>query len=501
MNKKELNRLKKIILSDEKALFRMMIDKFENEHIETDFDNYFFVKGNVPLCFVAHIDTVRTKKDKMNLVVENNVISNKSGILGADDRAGVYGLFKIYEALSGGQKIPSLLFTNYEETGGLGAKSFTDAYDKLEDVNLFIELDRKGTDEYVTYVDVSDEVEKYIESFGYISSIGSYSDIADLTEHYLIPAVNISIGYYSQHTNKERLVIDAMNMNIQRCINMVHNPIEELYPINPDDLWSKWSYGDYAGWTHIYDDYGYSRYKGAKACPTERDVLEEIEEQLLELNLTNSLGLCIQCGNEWADCSCREANMFEVIKFWLHQETEGYEDFGEYFTIYSFIEELIYKYGFDTSLSNWLYDNDSVFKEAYEDFVYDCQASSTVTLPDVSPDKVEVTEIEIVTEIENKLIRENFVKDFIFCSACGFEWVNCACENREIFQTANNFLVNKIKKLDCAPRDVYYQFISEVVKSYDFNVGLFKFLKNNNLHFKGALLEYEASVKYLDTTH
>lgn len=501
MNKKELNKLKKIILGDEKAIFRMMIDKFDGEIVETDLENYFFIKGNIPLCFVAHIDTVRTKKDKMNLKIENNIITNSGGILGADDRAGVYGLFKIYESLLDDREIPSFLFTNYEEVGGVGVKSFIDTYNKLENVNLFIELDRRGTDEYVTYVDVSKEVENYIESFGFIPSVGSYSDIADLAEHYLIPAVNISIGYYSQHTNKERLVIDAMNMNIQRCIDMAHNPIEELYPINLDNLWSRWGYGSYAGEAHIYDDYGYSRYREIKACPTERNILEEIEMQLNDTNFTNSLGLCVQCGSAWWDCQCKEANMFELVKFWLHQniqEYEDYESFGEYFAMYEFTEALFESYGVDTVFSNWLYENDDIYQAVYEDFIRDTYTFNDNSEDDITPTKLESELVDIITKIEQMLIKENYVKDFIFCKNCGFEWVNCNCENKFIFNRVNNFLKVTVEKMDCPPRVIYYQFIQEVINTYMLdNFVLLDFLENNNLHFKSALLEYKSKNKKL----
>lgn len=182
-------------------------------------DKYVYVDRGHPICLVAHVDTVR-HKDKLELIEHNGVIRNKHGVLGADDRAGVFALFQLADTGC------NLLFTNYEESGGKGACLAASEL-ALKGVNLLVELDRKGCNEYVFYsYSLPKQVEKYIESFGYIQNYGSYSDIA---EFYRVPGVNLSIGYYNQHTSKESLHLDEMWLNIERCRRIIESPIEKRY--------------------------------------------------------------------------------------------------------------------------------------------------------------------------------------------------------------------------------------------------------------------------------
>lgn len=184
---------------------------------------YCYHDRNAPICLVAHIDTVRRTKDKLELIQENNIIRNKYGILGADDRAGVFGLLELSHLNC------NLLFTLGEETGGTGAKLASEELD-FKGVKLFIELDRKGCNEYVFYSHtLPKEIQKYVESYGYIENYGTYSDIAEFEE---IPGINLSIGYYNQHTNKESLHLDEMFLTIKRVSEMINNPPKKRYKLH-----------------------------------------------------------------------------------------------------------------------------------------------------------------------------------------------------------------------------------------------------------------------------
>lgn len=229
----------------------------------SDGDNYLYVKGTSPVCLVAHIDTVRAKLDSpVVLACNHNVIRNTKGILGADDRAGVYGILEVMRELATAEMpLPSIIFTNYEERGGKGVKAFIK--DKKFDprgIDLLLELDRKGCNEYVFYSNtLPGPVKDYVESFGFREERGSYSDISDLTDEYHIPSVNLSIGYYAQHSFKETLHYDEMCLTIDRVVEMCNEPIGKLYPV-PKPL-----YGKYRGAGGGFDDYeGYygSYYSG-----------------------------------------------------------------------------------------------------------------------------------------------------------------------------------------------------------------------------------------------
>ena len=178
-------------------------------------DHFVYIDRGHPICLVAHVDTVR--RQGVELKQRNQIITNRHGILGADDRAGVYALFALEHTGV------NLLFTNYEETGGTGAVSAANRLG-FEGVNLFIELDRRGCNEYVYYsYGLPNATKKYIESYGFIEEYGSYSDIAEF-EMLGIPAVNLSIGYYNQHTSRERLHLDEMGLTIERVKAMIADP-------------------------------------------------------------------------------------------------------------------------------------------------------------------------------------------------------------------------------------------------------------------------------------
>jgi len=162
-------------------------------------DKYLYLHGTGnPLCLVAHLDTVRGT-DKLHPYVVNSIMRNKGGVLGADDRAGVYSLYRLLEICAeDGVPFPSVLLTFGEECGGIGVKQFIADFNKPPaDTTMFIELDRQGANEYVYYSgSLPAEIRSYVESWGFVEAHGSYSDITDLTAAYHVPSVNLSGGYY-----------------------------------------------------------------------------------------------------------------------------------------------------------------------------------------------------------------------------------------------------------------------------------------------------------------
>jgi hypothetical protein len=219
--------LNELLTANEKDVFAIITRALSPSYGApiTDGENYLVFPGQNSIALVSPIDTVRNEEKPVVLSVKNGIITNKNGILGADDRAGVYGC--ISAALRARVK-PSLYFFNHEESMGIGVNRYLDTRPNFAGISLFIELDRKGCNEYVYYSSaLPGAVKGYIESFGYRSDCGSYSDVADLTEETRIPSVNISTGYYAQHTARESLVMDEMEMNIKRVVRMLASPFRK----------------------------------------------------------------------------------------------------------------------------------------------------------------------------------------------------------------------------------------------------------------------------------
>lgn len=185
-------------------------------------DGYIFAQGQIPVGMVAHMDTVHQEPRKIEY--KRGVMSSPTG-LGADDRAGIYGILHLIRK---GYR-PTVIFTEDEEIGGVGAEKFIKADIYIEDLKLFIELDRRGANDCVFYECDNMDFVEYIEKFGFKENFGSFSDISFIAPHYKIGAVNLSIGYEFEHTNKEYLNISDMGKTLFRVEKIFNNLPEEAF--------------------------------------------------------------------------------------------------------------------------------------------------------------------------------------------------------------------------------------------------------------------------------
>jgi hypothetical protein len=227
--------LHKLLLATDNEVFHIshkyLGKKYRN--VKTLKGYYSIYTGDIPITLVAHVDKYDNEPLTEKELIESNGIIRTSGlkVLGADDRAGVYSILCIVKkCILNGLGLPSVILTNFEETKGIGAKEVVKG-NYLPPCNLLIELDREGTGDYVTYNMLPSEVEKYIENFGFRQNFGTGSDIKYLTDHFKIPSVNLSIGYYDQHTYKEYLCLDSMELTINRVLTILKNPINKLYRV------------------------------------------------------------------------------------------------------------------------------------------------------------------------------------------------------------------------------------------------------------------------------
>lgn len=132
---------------------------------------------------------------------------------GFDDRAGI---LVILELLKLGYR-PHLLFTNYEEVGGLGANKFIEDYPTfpVEDCKVFIEIDRQGEEEAVFYQCDCKKWQDFVSSFGFYQMQGTFSDISILMSAYNMCGVNVSAGYWYEHTQCEMLKMDSLEKTVK----------------------------------------------------------------------------------------------------------------------------------------------------------------------------------------------------------------------------------------------------------------------------------------------
>lgn len=200
--------------------------------IKDEKGNMYYVRGTKAerkIIFSSHLDTVHTTPMKLrlrNVVEENGVVTDlisattedmKPCVLGADDKVGVYIMLRMMEA-----NIPGLyIFHVGEERGCLGSKWIVNQsgsfFDEIKNrFKAVVAFDRKGYDDVITHQSpgrtCSDEFARGIctqlnrvlppKKLMKPSNLGSYTDSATYCRD--IPeCTNISVGYFSQHTDKE----------------------------------------------------------------------------------------------------------------------------------------------------------------------------------------------------------------------------------------------------------------------------------------------------------
>ena len=225
-------------------------------------------------CVVAHMDTVHTFASARELIIRDGVISAqyiKSGLpcgLNADDCNGILVALQLLETL------PNLkvCFTTQEEIGGKGAYEAANNIEFFLDVRYLIQADRRGNSDLIIHTNGIDsasenfvkDIKPLMEKYKYFEETGTFTDIGVLASELLISGVNVSCGYYNEHTFKECCNINELN----NCLNFIHDIIISLdnqntvYVIKMQKSYtnslydySKYDYGNYGYDDSPKDDY------------------------------------------------------------------------------------------------------------------------------------------------------------------------------------------------------------------------------------------------------
>jgi di/tripeptidase len=202
------------------------------------YNNLFITKNTTnPLqyaCVVAHMDTVHSFRSSREIIVSNNLIrarysdSHTPCGLNADDCNGILVALQLLEVL------PDLkvCFTVEEEIGGAGAEQACLNTDFFSDVQFLIQADRKGSQDLIIHTngittasdDFVDDILELIIDYGYELAMGTFTDIGVLSESLEISGVNVSCGYYNEHTTRECCKISEL----ENCLNFIHDIIVHL---------------------------------------------------------------------------------------------------------------------------------------------------------------------------------------------------------------------------------------------------------------------------------
>lgn len=187
---------------------------------------YLVAIGDIPIALIAHLDTVyKTPPHNIYYDRVKNTVWGDNG-LGADDRAGV---FAILELIKRGYR-PTIIFTTDEEVGCHGAEALVSAIPEAPTaIKYIIQIDRHGSHDCVFYSCHNYEFTNYIESFGFSFARGSFTDITIIGPAWGVACVNLSIGYYDEHSYAEILHPNEMYNTIIKIERMLKEANEAPY--------------------------------------------------------------------------------------------------------------------------------------------------------------------------------------------------------------------------------------------------------------------------------
>lgn len=255
LNTQELKTIEQFFQLQQSSLLKVMKQYLKNKYSQVICtDKYLIAIGDIPIGLIAHLDTV-FKNSPQNIFYDRvkNVMWSSEG-LGADDRAGVYAILQI---VKNGLR-PTIIFTTDEELGCVGAleviKDFPVAPTELK---YIIELDRRGSNDCVFYECNNPKFNEYVESFGFITNFGSFSDISVICPQWKVAGVNLSIGYYNEHSVSEILHVGQMYDTIKKVRHMLENAnTAESFEYIENLNYSKWFKKNW-GWPNDEDDFGW----------------------------------------------------------------------------------------------------------------------------------------------------------------------------------------------------------------------------------------------------
>lgn len=183
--------------------------------------SFIIAEGDIPIALVAHLDTVFHEESRSNINIfydsTKKVMWSPNG-LGADDRAGITMIMYLIRTTN---LRPHIIFTTNEETDAKGActlASYTMPFQKL---SYIIELDRRGASDCVFYECNNPNFVDYIESFGFEENFGTFTDISILCPAWGIAGVNLSVGYYNEHSFIEYLNWNEWALTYSRLKEML----------------------------------------------------------------------------------------------------------------------------------------------------------------------------------------------------------------------------------------------------------------------------------------
>jgi len=233
------------------------------------YGNYWIKKGDAPVLWSCHTDTVHREKDdkdnrqKLAVTQDGMIWSQNGSCLGADNGVGIWLMLKMLDAGVEGMYV----FHREEEIGGLGSRDFAKTKaEMLKDYKYAIAFDRRRTTSVIThqgYRTCSDAfADSLIEQLGLghkKDDGGTFTDTKSYAD--IIPeCTNVSAGFEGEHSAMEQLdiqyvgrLLDALLKVDLSQLKCERDPKKREYPKHYG-----YGYGQQSG-NYVYYNYGKGR--------------------------------------------------------------------------------------------------------------------------------------------------------------------------------------------------------------------------------------------------
>ena len=201
---------------------------------------FLYRKGTVPIMLVAHMDTIH-KSPPHKIKVKRGKMYSPQGI-GGDDRCGIWMILNILKECD-----CYVVFTEDEECGCFGAKDFAKseiAKQIAGSINYIIECDRRGEKDAVFYDLDNSEFEDFVLGEYWKYETGTYTDTCEIAPALKCAAVNLSCGYYYEHTANEYINLSEMERNIKEIVKLIERSDDTFYEYTEFSYYKKGMYCD-----------------------------------------------------------------------------------------------------------------------------------------------------------------------------------------------------------------------------------------------------------------
>lgn len=219
---------------------------------------FLYSPGDIPIILCAHMDTVHKETPK-EIVYKNGTISSPQGI-GGDDRCGIYMILRIIKEYN-----CHVMFFEDEEDGGKGSLKFCQSHicdDLRGQIRYVIELDRKGSNDAVFYNCDNYDFEDFVTKEFWNTESGSFTDICNICPDLECAGVNLSCGYYKQHTENEYVVLSEMETAINETKKLIERSKDVDVFEYVEAVHFKKGYGNYGSSFSVFGKNYYDKYYG-----------------------------------------------------------------------------------------------------------------------------------------------------------------------------------------------------------------------------------------------